>query len=121
MYIMATRKKTSKPKSAKSKAAKPPTKRNRAAALKQSRSLARPDVFAVNVKRIREARGMTQSHLAEKLGWLQPRIAQIECGSQDRRMSTIQRVAAALGVDEVELLTEHAESPESETAGAEVA
>ena len=75
-------------------------------ALEKSRALARPDVFAVNVKRIREGLGLTQVQLAERLGWGQARIAQIECGSQDRRISTVQRLAAALGVEEIELITE---------------
>ena len=58
----------------------------------------RPDVVAYNVRRLRSDRGLTQSQLAEILGLAQSRVAQIEAGGQDRRLSTIQAIADSLNV-----------------------
>ena len=47
---------------------------------------------------LREARGLTQVQLAEKLGVSQPVIAKLEGGkTKDVKLSTLVRVAAALG------------------------
>ena len=54
--------------------------------------------ISANVKRLREKAGLTQEQLADRLGWPQPRISEIECGGgKDRRLTTVQRLADALG------------------------
>lgn len=48
------------------------------------------------ITRLRMQQGLTQSQLAEKAGTHQTLIAQLENGSSDPSLSSVQRVAAAL-------------------------
>jgi transcriptional regulator with XRE-family HTH domain len=52
----------------------------------------------------RKRREMTQAQLAEKCGTTQQQIAKIEGGQVDARVSTLFKIAAALGVDAADLL-----------------
>jgi transcriptional regulator with XRE-family HTH domain len=49
------------------------------------------------VRRAREESGITQFELAERLGCKQPAISRLEGGGVSPNMSTLQRIAAALG------------------------
>jgi ribosome-binding protein aMBF1 (putative translation factor) len=55
--------------------------------------------IARNVLRLRVQRGYTQAQLAERMSVRQPRIAQIEAGAADLRVSTLARLAEVLGVE----------------------
>jgi len=97
--------------SAKRKPAKENHVKPKAATRKQPKPASRIDAdvinidpVAYNVRRLRIKLGLTQVQLAEKTGWAQSRIAQIECGGQDRRMSTIQLLAKVLGVESQDIM-----------------
>jgi DNA-binding XRE family transcriptional regulator len=62
--------------------------------------------FAINVMRIRQARGMSQQQLAERAGLKQPRIAEIERSDANPTLLTISRIAYALGVTPDRLLVD---------------
>lgn len=64
--------------------------------------------MAVNVWRVREARGMTQQALAEAAGMKQPRIAEIERGDANPRLETLARLAWALQVPVARLFADPA-------------
>ena len=55
--------------------------------------------IARNVLRLRVQHGCTQAQLAERMSVRQPRIAQIEAGAADLRVSTLARLAEVLGVE----------------------
>ena len=66
-----------------------------------------PHILALNVYRLRNARGMTQAELATALGVAQPRIAEIERGDANPRLVTLSKLAYALGVSLSELLVDN--------------
>lgn len=74
--------------------------------LTEQRRLASRTNLAVNVNRLRRAKGWTQAVLAREAGMKQPRIAEIERGDANPRLDTITRVASALRVNSEELLAE---------------
>jgi ribosome-binding protein aMBF1 (putative translation factor) len=49
------------------------------------------------VRRLREAAGLSQRQLAEKMGSTQSVIARLEAGGVEPTLATLDRVAAALG------------------------
>ncbi|WP_420129798.1 helix-turn-helix domain-containing protein [Longimicrobium sp.] len=55
-------------------------------------------VIARNVIRLRVRSGITQTALAQRVGTSQPRIAQIESAQANVTVDTLDRVAAAFGV-----------------------
>ncbi len=63
-----------------------------------------PFILASNVYRLRTGLGLTQAHLAERIGVRQPRIAEIERGDANPRLDTLARLAAALRVSVSALL-----------------
>lgn len=63
-----------------------------------------PYFLAANVNALRTTRGMTQAELAKAAGVAQPRIAEIERGDANPRLSTLARLASALGTGVSELL-----------------
>lgn len=67
------------------------------------------------LKRLRRSRGMTQRQLAEKAGWADrlATISDLEKGKTNPTLSTMQQVAAALGV-EVRDLFEPSDPAEAE-------
>jgi transcriptional regulator with XRE-family HTH domain len=65
--------------------------------------------LGANVRRLRTAKGLSQEHLAVDAQALASRtvrstIARVEKGEQDVRLSTLDAIAAALGVTPAELL-----------------
>jgi transcriptional regulator with XRE-family HTH domain len=72
------------------------------------------EVFAANVRRLRTERGLLQEDLAIDLGYRHSRwVCEIEHNRHSPGLDLVDRVAEALGVTAVELLT-----PPAETAGA---
>lgn len=63
-----------------------------------------PHFLAINVLHLRTARGMTQTALAREIGIAQPRIAEIERGEANPRLTTIGRLARALETTVSDLL-----------------
>lgn len=57
-----------------------------------------------NLVRLRHATGLTQQELASKAGVSRATIYLIEAGEGDPRLSTLELLAKALGVDVAELL-----------------
>ncbi len=92
----------------------------RAARSPEFRALLRepaPDIeLALNVNRLRNARGMTQEELAAAAGMKQPRIAEIERGDANPRLETLTRLAVALGVQPWELIAPAPEAAAPEPA-----
>ena len=73
----------------------------------QDGDLARPDVLAhlsENVRRLRQARGLSQAGLAELSGISRRMIVAIEGGGANVSLSNVDRLAAALGVSFSELV-----------------
>ncbi|HZU12191.1 MAG TPA: helix-turn-helix domain-containing protein [Chloroflexota bacterium] len=58
------------------------------------------------VRRLRTDRGVSQQELAERMGVAQSVVARLEAGGVEPRLSTLDRVAQALGVE----LTVHFQS-----------
>jgi transcriptional regulator with XRE-family HTH domain len=51
------------------------------------------------VRRLRSERGLSQQELAERMGVAQSVVARLEAGGVEPRVSTLDRVAQALGVE----------------------
>ena len=66
----------------------------------------KPKPIGEQVKAWREARGLSQRALAERAGMPYPMIARLELGQTDPRLSTLVRLAEALKIRLVDLLTE---------------
>jgi transcriptional regulator with XRE-family HTH domain len=47
----------------------------------------------------REAHGLSQQDLAERLGWEQPYVARLEAGLYTPNLATLDRVARRLGLE----------------------
>lgn len=60
------------------------------------------------VRSLREAKGLSQSELARRIGSTQPAVARLEAGGVAPRLETLERIAAALGM---ELVVEFAGPP----------
>jgi transcriptional regulator with XRE-family HTH domain len=63
-------------------------------------------VLARNVRRLREARGLSQGALAADAGIYQELVSRIENGAANPELDTMGKIAAALGVHPRELLDE---------------
>ena len=64
-------------------------------------------VLAKNIKQLRKERGFSQEDLAREAGITYSALSKIEAGySQDPRMKTVQKIAAALGVTIDDLMKE---------------
>ena len=59
----------------------------------------------MKVRKLRQARGMTQEQLAEKTGVTREYIARLEGGRYDPSLSTIEKLAKGLKVKPADLLT----------------
>ena len=53
----------------------------------------------------RAVRGLSQRDLAQRAGVVYPLVARLEMGQTDPRLSTLERLAEALGLSLVDLLT----------------
>lgn len=49
------------------------------------------------VRTAREEAGITQQELAQQLGWTQPAISQVETGTTNLSVTTLERILDALG------------------------
>ncbi len=61
--------------------------------------------IAEAVRQWRAARGLSQRALAERAGMSYPILARLELGQTDPRLSTLEKLAEALGVSVPELFT----------------
>lgn len=52
-----------------------------------------------DIKALREARGLSQRQLGERIGTTQSAVARLEAGGSPPSLSTLERVAEALGVE----------------------
>jgi transcriptional regulator with XRE-family HTH domain len=59
-----------------------------------------------NLKRLRTRAALTQAELAEKAGITTAAVARIERDEAEPRMTTVRKLAQALGVDPAELVGE---------------
>lgn len=60
--------------------------------------------MATRIKALREQRGMTQEQLAEKAGVSRTYLARLETARQDPTLSTLEKLAKALGVKATRLI-----------------
>jgi len=67
------------------------------------------DDFNIRLRELRAARGLTQEQVAEAVGTSQSHYSKIELGLVSPTIRTVQKIAAALGVDPMELLRGAAE------------
>jgi transcriptional regulator with XRE-family HTH domain len=66
--------------------------------------VAPPPAFARNLRRARERAGLSQDALADKARMHRNAIALLEAGKRDPKVSTVAKLAKALGVSASELL-----------------
>ena len=62
--------------------------------------------FAANLRRLREAAELTQDALSDRSGLHATEISRLERGVRDPRLSTVVRLARALGVEPALLLAD---------------
>lgn len=68
--------------------------------------------FGTRLRTIREAKGLTQEQLAERVGMAYQAIARIERGDSDNpTWSTVQKLAEALGVEPNDFQADDDEPP----------
>ena len=60
--------------------------------------------FAMNLRTIRKRQGLTQKELGDRLGITYACITQWECGARQPKLSSLHRLAGALGVSVEDLL-----------------
>ena len=63
------------------------------------------EAMATNVRRARQVRGLTQEELAERSGFSQQYISELENGRRNPTIVSIYELAQALGVTHEELVT----------------
>lgn len=63
-------------------------------------------IFGRNVRRVRMSRGVTLEALAHDVGLAYSYVGQIERGGRNPTLDVIERLAAALKVSPIELLSE---------------
>jgi transcriptional regulator with XRE-family HTH domain len=64
------------------------------------------EVFGSNVRRLRVARKLSQEALADAVGLAPTYVGQIERGRRNPTLAVVERFAAVLGADPLELLRE---------------
>jgi transcriptional regulator with XRE-family HTH domain len=69
----------------------------------EMRGLVEKDLASLNVgiqiARLREKLGLSQTQLAARAGMSAPKISVLECSPKDAKLSTLIRIARALGLD----------------------
>jgi HTH-type transcriptional regulator, competence development regulator len=63
-----------------------------------------PTTFGARLREAREGQGLTQEQVAERSGVHATEVSRIEAGKRDPKVSTLLRLAAALGVPAGSLL-----------------
>ena len=71
-------------------------------------------VFGTNVKRYRQALGISQEAFAEKCGMHRTYISAIECFRRSISLENIQKIADALEIEPYQLLLENRENDQNE-------
>jgi transcriptional regulator with XRE-family HTH domain len=71
------------------------------------------ELFAANMKRFREIRGESQESFALSAGIHRTEVTKLESGRRDPKLTTVVKVAEALGVTVAELLDGVHELPEA--------
>lgn len=71
------------------------------------------NVFGNNVKKYREARGLSQEAFAEKCGLHRTYISAVERQRRSISLNNIQRIADALGIDTYLLFLEEDHAPQT--------
>ena len=71
--------------------------------------------LGAKVRAMREARGISQSELAQRMGTTQSVIARLELGGVEPRFDTLERVGAALDMDLVVDFRPHTAPARTET------
>ena len=64
------------------------------------------ETFGANVRKVRLERGMTLEVLADEVGLAYTYVGQIERGRRNPTLDVVERVAAVLKVEALELLSE---------------
>ena len=59
----------------------------------------RGEKLIVELTNARQRLGLSQAEVAARMGTSQPAVARLESGGSDARLSTVERYAAALGVE----------------------
>jgi len=82
----------------------------------ETRELVEKELASLNVgiqiARLREQRGLTQTQLAARAGMSAPKISVLECSPKDAKLSTLIRIARALGLGlRVEFIPEKSREP----------
>jgi transcriptional regulator with XRE-family HTH domain len=62
------------------------------------------ETFGINVRRVRLERGMTLEVLAEEVGLAYSYVGEIERGRRNPTLDVVERVAAVLKIEPLELL-----------------
>jgi len=52
----------------------------------------------IQIARLREKRGLSQTQLAARAGMSAPKISVLECSTKDAKLSTLIRIAGAMGL-----------------------
>lgn len=68
------------------------------------RRLPPPEAFARNLRRAREKAGLSQETVAERAGMHRNAVALLETGKRDPKVSTVVKLAKALGTNASDLL-----------------
>ena len=68
--------------------------------------------FGENVRFARHEAGLLQRELAERCALHRTYICDIELGRRNITLQTVERIAAALGVDPLVLLQDHRQNPQ---------
>lgn len=71
----------------------------------------------VKVKKLREAKGWTQTRLARESGVSQTYISELEAGKSAPTIPIVYKLARALGVKPSDLLDDAAETPQATGTG----
>lgn len=61
-------------------------------------------IFATHLRTMRNERGLTQEELAHRVGLHRTYVSSLEHGERNVSIDNIERLARALGVEEIELL-----------------
>ena len=73
---------------------------------KAEESIPTPEEMGQKIRDAREAAGVTQAGLADKIHSTQAQIARYESGEQDMTVIRFLQIAQALGIDPGELISE---------------
>lgn len=63
------------------------------------------EVFGKNVRRVRQAKGLTLEAMADEVGLAYSYLGEIERGRKNPTLDVVERIAEVLGADPIELLS----------------